>query len=226
MGPRHAIQHLSDAAACLTTSLNDLTRSTVSTNVAWGRSVFHPRMVRPRQIALVLSLPCLTAGIPGAQIAAAAPAQLLNKTVVVSWSRDVTEKGADGHVINIRRNDTREIYVSTAGRLFVRIYAQVNRTQRRRDLAPGDDSTPAGPQDAHFEGKRLLLTSGHQSGASRLAIDFDPGFTSCAPTFTYGKEGGAPIVWKGVDGATYEVISNTVISSSCEIKDGNLFAGR
>ena len=73
---------------------------------------------------------------------------------------------------------------------------------------------------------RLKLVPGHQSGATRLAMDFDPGFRSCVPTFTYGKEDGAPIVWRGVDDVAYEVISNTVVSSSCEIKDGNLFAGR
>jgi hypothetical protein len=178
-------------------------------------------VVDPRPIALVLVLSCLRVAI-----AAAAPAQLVNKTIVVSWTREVSQKRRDGAVVHIRRDDTRQIYVSTAGRLFIRSSAQVNRRSRTRDVVPGDNSTPEGPRDAHFEGNRLVLTRAHYSGATRVTIDFDPSFTTCAMKFVAGKEGGAPVVWRGLDGGTYELISTAVVSSSCEIKDGNLFAGQ
>ncbi len=172
-------------------------------------------------LSCLLALSCLSV-----ETAAAAPAPLINKTIILSWTREVSEKRADGMIINVRRNDTRQIYVSTAGRLFIRSSGQVNRLSRTRDVVPGDNSTPEGPRDAHFEGNRLVLTRAHYSGATRVTIDFDPGFTTCAMKFVAGKEGGAPIVWRGLNGATYELISNTVTSSSCEIRDGNLFAGQ
>jgi hypothetical protein len=159
-------------------------------------------------------------------VAAAAPAQLLNKTIVISWGRDVTEKRQDGTIINIHRDDTRKIYVSTAGRLFIRSTAQVRRLQRTKDVEPGTSTTPEGQLDMRFEGNRLVMTRAHYSGASQLTIDFGPGFTTCMMTIVNGKERGAPIVWRGLDGGSYEVISNTVTSSSCEIRDGNLFAGQ
>jgi hypothetical protein len=176
----------------------------------------------------------------GWDIASAAPAQLLNKTVVISWSRDITQKKMDGTVFNTRRDDTRQIYVSTAGRVFMRSISRAwgnssdrQRTgsgglQRANDIAPGDTKTPEGvqPLDVHFEGNSLVMNRAHYSGASQLRIDFDSGFTTCTMKALSGKAGGAPIVWKGLNGETYEVISNTVTSSSCEIRGGNLFAGQ
>jgi hypothetical protein len=183
-------------------------------------------MVGPRLITPVLALACLVEGIPGAAVAAAAPAQLLNKTIVISWGRNVTEKRGDGTIINIHRDDTRQIYVSTVGRLFIRATGQTRRLQRTRDVEPDANTTPEGRRDMRFEGNRLVLTRAHYSGASQLTIDFGPGFTTCTMKVISGKEGGAPIVWRGLDGTPYEVISNTVTSSSCEIRDGNLFAGQ
>jgi hypothetical protein len=184
-------------------------------------------MVGPKLIAPVLALACLVTGIPAVAVAAAAPAQLLNKTIVISWSRDVTEKRGDGTIINIHRNDTRQIYVSTAGRLFIRRTAQIRQLQRTKDVEPGTTTTPEGQVDMRFQGNRLVLTRTHYSGATQLTIDFDPGFTTCTMKVVSGKEAaGAPIVWRGMNGRPFEVISNTVTSSSCEIRDGNLFAGQ
>jgi hypothetical protein len=170
---------------------------------------------------LIFALWCL-----GAEVADAAPPQLLHKTVVVSWSRAVIEQRMDGSIKNISRDDTRQFYVSTAGRVFMRFSAQVYRKWSTADYAPGDNITLQGRQESHFEGNRLIFTTTHFSGATRITINFDPSFTGCAATFMYGKERGAPIVWRGLNGETFKVMSNTVTSSSCEIKDGNLFAGQ
>jgi hypothetical protein len=183
-------------------------------------------MVRPKLTTPVLALACLVSGIPGAAVAAAAPAQLLNKTIVISWGRDVTEKRGDGTIIDIHRNDTRQIYVSTAGRLFIRRTGQIRQLQRTKDVEPDAMTTPEGSRDVRFEGNRLVLTRSHYRGATQLTIDFGPGFTSCTMKVVSGKEGGAPIVWRGLNGMPFEVISNTVTSSSCEIRDGNSVAGQ
>jgi hypothetical protein len=183
-------------------------------------------MVGPRLIAPVLALACLVEGSPGAAVAAAAPAQLLNKTIVISWSRNVTEKRGNGTIINIHRDDTRQIYVSTAGRLFIRRTGQVRGLQRTKDVEPDVKTTPEGSRDMRFDGNRLVLTSSQYSGATQLTIEFGPGFSTCTMKVVSGKEGGAPIVWRGLDGISYEVISNTVTSSSCEVREGNLFAGQ
>jgi hypothetical protein len=178
-------------------------------------------MAGPAFITLVVALPCL-----GAEIAAAAPTQLLNKTVVISWTRDLVEKRDDGKIIYVHRTDTRQIYVSTNGRLFIRSTAQANGRQQTRDVEPDDNSTPEGPRDGHFEGGQLILTRARYSGASRVTIDFDSRFTSCTMKFIIAKENGASVRWRGITGATLQVMSSTVTSSSCEIRDGNLFAGQ
>jgi hypothetical protein len=178
-------------------------------------------MICRRSMPLIFVMGCLGAGV-----AAAAPPQLFHKTIVVSWSREVIEQGTDGSIRNISRNDTRQFYVSTAGRVFMRFSAQTSRRSSTHDYAPGDDTTLQGRQESHFEGNRLIFIATHISGAHRITINFDPGFTGCAATFMYGKERGAPIVWRGINGETYKVISNTVTSSSCEIKAGNLFEGQ
>jgi hypothetical protein len=178
-------------------------------------------MTNPAIIFPVVALSCL-----GVEIAAAAPAQLFNKTIVISWARDLVEKRDDGKIVYVHRTDTRQIYVSSAGRLFVRSSAQANGRQQTMDVEPDNNSTLEGPRDGHFEGNQLIVTRARYSGASRVTIDFDRQFTSCAMKFILGRENGAPVLVRGISGTIREIISNTVTSSLCEIQDGNLFTGQ
>lgn len=170
--------------------------------------------------ALVFSAPAFAAG---------APSQLYNKTITVSWTSSGTAKGADGRVINFNNSNVRTIYVSTAGRLFVRFNLNVNRRPsvgRSGESGPTDKTTSDGTaRDIHFEGNRLIGTGAfHGGGARQFVATFDPGFSSCTASVTAGKSGSGPMIVKGPDGAMYSVDRMESTGATCSIQSGNAFA--
>ena len=63
-----------------------------------------------------------------------------------------------------------------------------------------------------------------KSGARRIQAEFDSEYRSCALRVIYGKEGGAPLYHRAMDGRMYHILSTEIISPACSIKDGNLVA--
>ena len=151
--------------------------------------------------------------------ASAAPAQLQNKSVVIGWSESIQEKDEAGQVINTSLNRERVAYISSAGRVFVRASTSSRYAQKRNEMAPGANSGTLA-----FQGNSLVGTSVFAGFARRLTVNFDASFSSCSASVVYGKAGG-PQKWKSIDGSlTYEVLSMSVGSVSCSIRDGNLVA--
>ena len=159
-----------------------------------------------------------------------APKQLYNKSVVIHWVESVLQKAPDGSSRNPQINSQRTVYVSSAGRLFIkgtrsinnRYFQGGNKTERGPD---GSSSGTGGAQGGFtFEGSQLIGTAVFDGGARRVAVSFDPNFSSCTANVVYGKSGNANQKWKGFDGVTYELISVSVGAVGCSIKDGNPFA--
>jgi hypothetical protein len=75
-----------------------------------------------------------------------APAGLLNKTITISFVASGTSKFPDGHTINFNTSITRTIYVSSAGRLFMRnVVASANgRRSASGDFGPDDTGASEG----------------------------------------------------------------------------------
>jgi hypothetical protein len=162
-------------------------------------------------------------------LAAGAPSQLYNKTITISWTSSGTAKGADGRVINFSNTNTRTIYVSTAGRLFVRFNLNSNRrhsTGRSGEAGPTDKVNADGnARDIHFEGNRLVGTAAFNSGGARQFVaTFDSGFSSCTASVVAGKSGSGPMTMKGPDGAMYSVDRMESTGATCSIQSGNAFA--
>jgi hypothetical protein len=154
----------------------------------------------------------------------AAPSQLYNKTIHMSWSNSVSETGPSGEKKNRTIAINHIVYVSTAGRLFERASRSSGRMQKGSDIGPGDATNRGGEATSlHFEGNRLVGLTAFAQGARRYTATFDPGFTSCTLAVTLGREGGG-MKRKGLNGVMYTIDSITPSGESCSISEGNSLA--
>jgi hypothetical protein len=157
----------------------------------------------------------------GGALAGGAPAGALNKTITVSFASTGMAKSPDGQSKGYTTQVTRMIYMSSAGRLFMRHRATLS--SAKNAPSRGGDFAPGGGGSFSFQGNRLVGVISYEIGARQITVTFDPGFSSCSLTVIEGKAGGI-IKRKGPDGRTYELSGVTTNSPSCSIQSGNAFA--
>ena len=163
--------------------------------------------------ALMLALP--THAWPGA-----APAGLHNKSIVLSWAEtNMHKRVSDGQTGTATPSFERTIYISGAGREFVRQRATSGRNARNGEGGPERTSGRFS-----FAGNTMVNMMGGDGLLRRLTVTFNPSFSGCQAAITIGKSGPNPRT-TGVDGAAYEILSISAGSVSCSIRDGNAFAG-
>jgi hypothetical protein len=150
--------------------------------------------------------------------ALAAPPQLLDKTITISFTATGQAKSPDGQTRNFNTQLLRIIYVSSAGRLFMRGRASWRGGSRGGDFGPGE-----GGGSFSFQGNRLVGVVPFETGARQITVTFDPGFSSCSASVIEGHAGGV-IRRTGPDGIRYEVTGGTTSAVSCSIRAGNAFA--
>ena len=178
-----------------------------------------------RRFSLKAGLLTAVISIPASQAFAEAPRQLYNKTVQINWSVSVTETGPSGEKKNPVVAINHTIYISTAGRLFERSSRANGKGVRQSDNAPGQTHNAGGEATAvRFEGSRLVGNNAFALGALRFVATFDPSFSSCAVSVTYGREAGN-IKRRGIDGVMYKIESLASSGETCSVRDGNPFAG-
>jgi hypothetical protein len=183
------------------------------------------------------SLRCITlSGLlfvsAGADAAAAgsAPAALHNKTVVLAWTENRSQKADSGEIKHSTTASDFRVYVSSAGRLFSRFTRQNLRSGRSNssEMAPDGNTSYTGigqgDRTTRFEGRQLISENKMKSGARRIQAEFDGEYRSCELKVIYGKEGTAPLYHRAMDGRMYSILSTDVITPTCSIKDGNLVA--
>ncbi len=148
----------------------------------------------------------------------AAPQQALNKTVQLTFNVYTPGKSPDGRVVNVTRNFTQQLYISSQGRLFVRMATRaVNLTGGKLD-APGEGNF-------RFVGDKIVGLHQHVSGASQQIITFDSAFQTCSASIATGRESGKPFSWKGLDGVVYTATAKPEISGvTCSVSQGNAVA--
>lgn len=169
-------------------------------------------------------IPLLIAALE-ATPAICAPQGLLNKTITMSWSTSGTATRADGGTKGFSNINTRVVYVSSAGRTFLRIQIK---SSGRKDSARGADKGPGeggSKGSVRLEGNRLVGTEAFASGARQYVATFDSGFSSCTLSIIDAKAGGAKIQRRGPDGVMYVVDSVSTGSPTCSIQSGNAFSG-
>lgn len=151
----------------------------------------------------------------------AAPPQLFNKTIELHWDEKfVAKRISDGASSSGIGKQSRTIYISSAGRAFVKSSGMSGRVGGYKESGPEDSKG-----NVSFSGAGLSLVSLHQDLARRVAVSFDPSFSSCTATLTVGKASANARV-PGYDGAGYEVISISGGAVSCSVKQGNSFGGQ
>ncbi len=166
--------------------------------------------------------------VPLSRAHAAAPQQLYNKTIQINWTAQITEHGADGKTMTPQLSASRTIYVSSAGRLFVRASRTNVRSGQSQgnDLAPGATRTNAGEaRGMRFEGNKLIAVVAFPQGAGQMVATFDASYASCNVDVVYGREAGG-MRRQGVNGVMYTIDSISVSGQSCSIREGNPFTSQ
>lgn len=154
-----------------------------------------------------------------AENAAAASAQLSNKTVRYSYTASAQAKRSDGATVTANRNGQLTLYVSSQGRVFERSDRQEYNNRGSNDRAP-DKAT------FRISGNQLVGVAQHVSGATRVTITFDPDFRTCSVNFLMGTDNGKPIQGKGINGMTYTTLEKPKFSNmTCSVTEGNAFGG-
>jgi hypothetical protein len=161
-----------------------------------------------------------------------APRDLYGKSITVQWSESSTGKWHYEQVAtNTGSAHQMNIYVSTAGRPFVRMIGTgiggVNyHTQQGGQPSSKSESAP-GQSDAKdrvdFQGRSIVAYREFQSGARRIAIEFEGASSTCKATVTIGKQTGSNVVTRSGGFGTREVSSVQIGSTSCSIREGNVF---
>jgi hypothetical protein len=129
-----------------------------------------------------------------------------------------TEDGASRAYNNI---NTRIVYISSAGRTFLRMSVRGGRAERSGERGPDGGGAKG---SVRIEGNRLIGTETFLSGARQYIATFDSSFTSCTLEVIDAKNGAAAIKRRGPDGRLYTVTASTG-SPTCSVKSGNAFAG-
>lgn len=152
----------------------------------------------------------------------AAPAQLLNKSLTLSWTTSVMQRAPDGREHGRQMSFNKTIYISSAGRLFERARRTSDGGMRgKSDVGPSDGQMDGQARGLRFVGDHLVGNVAYASGAVQYVVSFSG--SSCSVAVSLGKSGGNMRV-KGLDGRMYEVLSSSVSGQSCSIRDGNAFA--
>jgi hypothetical protein len=168
-----------------------------------------------KSIALPAALSAMLLAAP----AFAAPPQLFDHTITVSFTATGQAKSPEGQVQNFNTQVSRIVYVSSAGRLFMRHRASSHGNSRGGDFGPGE-----GGGSFSFQGNRLVGVLPYGTGARQITVTFDPGFSSCTASVIEGHSAGV-IRRKGPNGVMYEISGASTSSPSCLVRSGNAFAG-
>ena len=160
---------------------------------------------------------------------AEAPPQLHNKTIVMNWSEYRVQRADSGDISKTNTASSLLVYVSSSGRLFTRLSRKNSRRSNSNDVDPegGNQRVGAGAAGnlrSSFEGQQLLIENSMKSGARQIQATFNSAFSGCNLQVRFGKEGGADIRHRGMDGRMYNIISTDVSAQSCSTKVGNVFA--
>ena len=177
------------------------------------------------------SIASVSLAVGTAPSAAQAPSQLLGTTVVLGWNEYRVQRCDDGEVKRGHTSSQLLVYVSQQGRLFTRLSRRGARGgSNSNDLDPegGNQRSGVGAAsnlNASFEGNSLVVQNAMRSGARRIQATFAAGFSGCSLQVRFGKEGGADIRHRTMDGKMCNIISTDVSGNACSVRKANLLGG-
>lgn len=160
---------------------------------------------------------------PGTSFGAGVPSAAMNKTIAISFTASGTAKEPDGRTHRFSTSVTRVVYVSTAGRLFMRHTATNRAGTAGGDFDPAAQSAGKGGSFS-FQGDKLVGVLPYTGGARQITVTFDPAFSSCTASVIEGNAGSGSFRRKGPGGVVREITNATTSGVSCSIQSGNAFA--
>lgn len=172
-----------------------------------------------------LSIAAFALALPIASAAHAQPAALKGKSVILSWQDQRTIKSlGSGDIRTIGQTSNIRLYVSVQGRIFNDMVRAAGRQIRQDQQVSGQ-----GPNQLkwQFQGRSLVADQKFLRGARRVIVDFDAVFANCTVRILHGKEAGSQAIsYRDMTrGEHWEIQTISVTSSSCSIRDGNVFGG-
>ena len=120
--------------------------------------------------------------------AAGVPAAATNKTITISFTASGTAKEPDGRTHAFNTSVTRVVYISSAGRLFMRHTATSRAGTAGGDFDPAAQSAGKGGSFS-FQGDKLVGVLPYAGGARQITATFDTGFSSCSASVIEGNSG-------------------------------------
>jgi hypothetical protein len=149
-------------------------------------------------------------------IASDAPPRLLNASIKAVYTTRTTGHSDDGRTNTNPRLHELTIYVSSAGRIFVKHFTK-NGMSKTFEIEPG--------QRFRFEDDKMIGIFPAISGAGQLTIGFSADFQSCDLSLISGTDNGRPKVWIGPDGHKWSTTEPIVFTAqSCSVTPGNALA--
>jgi hypothetical protein len=159
-----------------------------------------------------------------------APKELYGKSITVAWSEARSQRFESEQLVrNTGAAVQMNIYISTAGRPFVRVISSgiAGHSHHEQLGGPPTGLTESAPGEAaakervDFAGRSIVVYRQFRSGARRIAIDVDG--STCKATVVNGREGGKSIKQYSNRFGGAEVLSIQVGAISCSIREGNVF---
>lgn len=182
-------------------------------------------MYRFRGVASVTLAAATLASLDAA--AAPVPRQLYNKTIVLKWSERIHEKTPDGRMLHTRLNHEGTIYISNAGRYFVRNKRTNDRgvggTSKTFEISPDRSLSPA-DGSIDFQDGKIVGIARVGGFARRVTVSFDGAISSCAVNVFYGNSGKPAPATTLDGGGTVEILAISASGAGCSLRDGNPFA--
>lgn len=150
------------------------------------------------------------------QAAAATPPALVNKSIQISVPVNLSAKVKQtGEVRQVSGAIRQTIYVSSAGRAFVRQTSSSVLAVRSSDMPVASS--------ASVSGRRMVVPVPLVNGRAAVTIYFDPQFSSCT---AQGSASPGRMSFVGSTGTAYEAVTPPSFGSgSCTITQGNAFGG-
>lgn len=164
---------------------------------------------------------------PTAARAEGAPAALLGKSIVASWTETRMQRfDREGPFIQRAIPQSLSVYISSEGRLFSRRSAvdKKGRTGSTHAVGSSGRSRSGGERLAQFSGGTLTVSASVGSGARAITISFNDNFSACTASVVLGRTDGQTIrITSLVSGRPLEIRSATTSGESCAIRNGNVF---
>jgi hypothetical protein len=171
--------------------------------------------------------------------AESAPRELYGKSVEVAWTESfIGKRTTDSNTLSIGSAYRVSIYVSGAGRSFVRVSRAGYGGSSYHIKAGGNGGisfapTESGPEDSSgtrgdhvtFEGHSIVVYREFESGARRILIDVSDA-TTCKASVVNGKLAGQRAMRQMLGRGIMEITSLQVGTVSCSMREGNVFGGQ